>query len=132
MKKNKTLKVVVILPQDNIIQMQLINNDLKSFYETLKCDTIDIVRYKINGKYFRIICDDTGLLKFNPIPSLMTLDCQPILVGNLIITGDELTLDGNLTSLTDKEIQFILDERNIVTSIDLITNEVTSCLINGS
>ncbi len=95
-----------------------INGDLDSFYKILDCSCIDIVRRRIGGRYkktFEIVCDDEGLFRApQKISAINNLgDAQ--IVGPIFIVG--LTdLDGNLTSLTEHDVAYILSKvQNIST-----------------
>lgn len=79
---------------------------LEDYYKLIRCRTIDITNRMIAGKRFDIICDDEGLFTENPKISAINDNGEPQLVGNLIITG-EADGDGNLTDLTDADIQHI-------------------------
>ena len=96
-------------------------SELEDYYRLIGCDCIDIVARKIGDKYLEIICDDEGLLKENPRISAVDKNMKPTLVGNLLIAGptDE---DGELTSLTDKDIELI--KNNLLSAItpDGLTN----------
>ena len=96
-------------------------SELEDYYRLIGCDCIDIVARKIGDKYLEIICDDEGLLKENPRISAVDKNMKPALVGNLLIAGstDE---DGELTSLTDKDIELI--KNNLLSAItpDGLTN----------
>ncbi len=88
-------------------------NSLKDYYRLIDCSTIDIVKRKIAGKYYEIICDDEGLLKENPKISAIDDMGQPMLVGNLIIAG-EANEDGNLTDLLDTDIVYIRENIHLM------------------
>ena len=81
-------------------------NGLRDYYRLIDCSTIDIVKRRIAGKHYEIICDDEGLLKENPKISAIDDMGQPMLVGNLIIAG-EADENGNLTDLSDADITHI-------------------------
>ncbi len=82
-------------------------DELKSFYEFIGCETVDIVRRQIGGRTYHIICDDTGLFKEKPILSATDIMFNPELVGNLIITG-ESDIEGDLHGVTLDEAKYIL------------------------
>lgn len=89
-----------------------IDDTLDSFYKILDCSCIDIVRRRIGGrckKAFEIVCDDEGLFrdpqKISAIDNLGTAQ----LVGNIFITGLS-DGDGNLTSLTEYDVAYILSK----------------------
>jgi len=92
-------------------------SELEDYYRLMEVDIIDIVARKINGKYYDIICDDEGLLKEQPIPTVFDTEKQPMLFGNIIIAGlaDE---EGNMTDLTDEDIVRITNSLGIVRLID--------------
>lgn len=87
-----------------------IKNDLDTYYKMIQCNCIDIVERKIGGKVFDIVLDDEGLLKENPIPSMIEKNGRIMLVGNLLICHHDN--NGNLTSL-DKEDKDLI-EKNII------------------
>ncbi len=80
--------------------------ELEFFYEHLTCDVIDITERRINGEYFKIVCDDEGALKNFPIVSAINSNMDPMLFGNLMFfRGDPDT--GELVGLTDEDIEHI-------------------------
>ncbi len=93
-----------------------IENTLKAFYETLKCELIEIPRRQINGKYFDIICDEEGLLKGRSTIAV-TFDDEGHdvegLVGSLLIVNSND--EGETVGLTDEEIALIMDKSNFKT-----------------
>ena len=102
----------------NVLQGELpkivdIKDDLKTYYELLKCDTIDIVTRTIEGKNFSVVCDDEGLLVEKPIVSAIDKNKKCQFVGNLIFCGMP-TDEGEMTSLTEDEIKTILSNLYIV------------------
>ena len=103
------MKVVYLNVKDGK-QPEIIDipDELETFYKLIKCDTIDIVRRKIGGKEYHIICDDEGLFDQPAIPSLINHNYGVDLVGNLIICNcDE---QGELQSLTDVEAERIINQ----------------------
>jgi len=101
-------------------------NGLEDYYRLMEVDIIDIVARKINGKYYDIICDDEGLFKEQPIPTMFDTNKQPMIVGNIIIAGlaDE---EGNMTDLTDEDIVRITSSMGTVTLID---GRTSACIMN--
>lgn len=101
------VKVLVLDVIDNkgFYEAEVDNDNLKTFYDALKCDCFDITTRKIDGRYFDIFCDDVGLFADNPIPSAVDSNLQPVLVGNLIFANHDK--EGRTTSLTDEEIRHI-------------------------
>lgn len=82
-----------------------LDGSLDSYYNALDCDCFDIVRRKIGGKYFDIMCDDEGLLKDKPVPSAYDSDGNVAFVGNLLVVKHDKS--GNTVSLTNNEIAHI-------------------------
>lgn len=99
----------------NVTEVQA--SELEDYYRLMEIDTIDIVTREINGKYYDIICDDEGLLKEHPIPTVFDIDRKPMIFGNIIIAGlaDET---GNMTDLTDEDIVKIENSLGIVRFFD--------------
>ena len=81
---------------------------MEDYYKLIDCETIDIVNRDINGNCYDIICDDEGTFKENPRISAIDDMWQPMLVGNLIICGTA-NEEGNMTDLSDKDIDFIME-----------------------
>lgn len=79
---------------------------LEQYYELLNCQLVDIVNRRIGRKRFEIICDDEGTFKEDCKISAINNLGQPMLVGSLLICG-KADMEGELTSLTDKEITYI-------------------------
>lgn len=101
------VKVLVLDVIDNkgFYETEVDNDNLKTFYDALKCDTFDITTRRIDGRYFDIFCDDIGLFADNPIPSAVDSNLQPVLVGNLIFANHDK--EGYTIGLTDEEIRHI-------------------------
>lgn len=76
----------------------LFQSNLQFYYKLLRVQLIDIREFELEGKFFDAICDDEGLLKEKPIPSMFDEKGEPVLVGNLLIcrnnpeTGIEIEL----------------------------------------
>lgn len=101
-------------------------NELDDYYRLLEVDTIDIVTRKINGKYFDIVCDDEALFKTYPVPTVFDTDKQPMIFGNIIIAG--LADDaGNMTDLTDEDINRICENLGMIRFVD---GSKHACLVN--
>lgn len=103
------MKAIYLNVQENetpkIIEIE---DNLNTYYELIKCRSIDIVRRRIAGKLFEIICDDEALLIQNPKISAINDFGQPMLSGNLIIVGETITEEGDLTGLTNDEVEHII------------------------
>lgn len=76
----------------------LFQSNLQFYYKLLRVQLIDIREFELEGKFFDAICDDEGLLKDKPVPSMFDEKGEPVLVGNLLIcrnnpeTGIEIEL----------------------------------------
>lgn len=96
------IKVIIIKP--GTIEEKEIDDDLKTMYGIIHCDTIDIVSRKIHKKTFSFVCDDEALLKEAPkICASSYYTCEN-LYGTIIIAkpdGEELK------SLNEEDIRLI-------------------------
>lgn len=98
-----------INPEKHIACEKTIKDTLPDFYKLLDCELIDIVRRKIGGVYYDVVCDDEGLFKNPCFPSALTDDGQVALVGSLFICfGNDNT--GELESLSDYHIASIFNK----------------------
>lgn len=76
-------------------------SNLQFYYKLLRVELIDIREFELEGKFFDAICDDEGLLKDKPVPSMFDRNGKPVLVGNLLIcrnnpeTGIEVELSND-------------------------------------
>lgn len=91
-------------------EKRTIEDDLPSYYDLIKCDGIDIVTRKICGYPVRVVCDDLGLINGRKISGIELYSNCVMFVGNLVLTGMEDAF-GDLTSLSDKAINTILNDR---------------------
>jgi hypothetical protein len=120
---NKTIQVLVFKAQEGLkencsnasnIEVKAIENTLSAFYDEIGCQFIEIVKTKIRGKYYNVVCDEEGLNKENPIPTVLTArNPYEKIVGTVIITGVE-DEHGDLTSLTDEDIDNISNRMKLV------------------
>ena len=104
---------VVIINRDAegnlIVKDQIIDDTLKTYYNLLNCNTIDIVIRTI--KHFRacFVVDDEYLLKGAPKQPPVAIfkgDGMEEIYGALVITGTS-DREGNLTSLSDFQVELI-------------------------
>lgn len=66
-----------------------------------------IVRRKIGDLTVEIVCDDEGTFVEHPkVSAVDALFGLPSLYGNLLVAGGEV-IDGELTELTEKEIEYL-------------------------
>lgn len=96
--ENKQPEVMEIEPENDV------------FHRLIGCESIDIVRRYISGKWYRVICDDEGRLKSRPKLSMADTMLDYPIAGNLIIAGIEDKF-GELTSLTDADVESICQRK---------------------
>ena len=102
------IKAFYIDPETDTAEPRMIEDSLDTFYDLLRCRTIDIVTRKIGirGRAFDIICDDEGTFADDPKISAIDNLGRAMLVGALLIVGPADD-DGELTSLTSGDIRLI-------------------------
>lgn len=81
-------------------------NGLEDYYKYIGCSVIDIVRRKIGDLTVEIVCDDEGTFAEHPKVSGIDIVGKACLFGNLLVAGGKV-IDGDLTELTEKEIDYI-------------------------
>ena len=96
-------------------------NGLDDYYRLIGCRTIDIVSRTIGDVKVEIVLDDEGALANNPKISAIDIDGTPMLFGNLLVASGRVTEDGELTELTQEEIDEIMD--NIATTTTSVYKE---------
>lgn len=106
MKKERAILLKVSAKKDG--EVIALPKTLEDICAALEVDTIDIVRRKINGKPYHIICDDEGFLRKNIIASGVYSFGIMAFVGNLIICSGKCTPDGKLIGLSAKDIENVL------------------------
>ena len=84
-------------------------NGLDDYYRLIGCRCIDIIHRRIGDVEVEIVIDDEGLLVENPKVSAISVDGTPMLFGNLLIASGRVTDDGELTELTEYEVDEIMD-----------------------
>lgn len=109
-----------------------INFELDTFYKLVQCNTIDIVKSKVNGIDVEIIVDDEGLFVKDPILSCVRKSSEfdkfvPALYGNLLITGPA-DREGDLTALSDDVIE-ILVEQGFIQVVNPKTRQIHNVLV---
>ena len=92
-------------------------NTLADYYKLIGCRTIDIVHRTIGDNIeVEIVIDDEGALVESPKPSGIDVTGTPALYGNLLIASGRVTDDGELTELTEAEIDEIMDNLATITT----------------
>ena len=84
-------------------------NTLDDYYRLIGCDYVDIIHRRIGDVEVEIVLDDEGLLVEDPKPSGISVNGSIMLWGNLLIASSRVTDDGELTELTEEEIDEIMD-----------------------
>ena len=91
-------------------------NGLDDYYELIGCRTIDIIHRRIGDVEVEIVLDDEGALVENPKVSAIGIDGTPMLCGNLLVASGRVTDDGELTELTETEVEEIKDNVATITT----------------
>ena len=91
-------------------------NGLDDYYKLIGCKYIEIIHLRIGDVEVEIVCDDEGLLVNAPKPSRISVDGTPVLFGNLLIASGRVTDDGELTELTEEEVDEIMNNVATITT----------------
>lgn len=91
-------------------------NTLADYYNLIGCDYVDIIHRRIGDVEVEIVLDDEGILVNAPKPSGINVDGTPVLFGNLLIASGRVTDDGELTELTEEEVDEIMDNVATITT----------------
>lgn len=106
--KRKRITAVLVDTAKEVFGIVNVPDELETFYALLGCSCIDITVRKIGTKTVEIICDDEGLFKEPYKISAINNLGQAQLVGSILIVGPADS-EGNLTSLSSKDANYILD-----------------------
>ena len=109
------MKMLMIDVENRKVEM-VEANGLKDYYKLIGCRCIDIVRRTIGDVEVEIVLDDEGFLVENPKPSGIDVTSTPALYGNLLIASGRVTDDGELTELTEAEIDEIMGNVATITT----------------
>lgn len=116
--------------QLNIIELE--KDHLKQFYKILQCDHIDIIRLKVETKYFDFIIDDIGKWEHKePTAFIYKNDLNNYLdyiAGDCLITQVKKET-GETIPLTNEEIEFIKSHFIIAKYEDYKSNQEKEALI---
>ena len=107
-----------------MLMLDVVNKDVKmveanglgDYYNLIGCEYVDIIHRRIGDVEVEIVLDDEGLLVENPKPSGISVDGTPMLFGNLLIASGRVTEEGELTELTEEEIDEIMDNVATITT----------------
>ena len=91
-------------------------NGLDDYYKLIGCKYVDIIHRWIGDVEVEIVLDDEGLLVNAPKPSGISVDGTPVLFGNLLIASGRVTDDGELTELTEEDVDEIMDNVATITT----------------
>lgn len=109
---NDKITGVLIDVIKNEMKEVTIDNTVEELRRILNCDTIDIIAREINGVDVLIVCDDCGLLKKNPIPSIICFKNKEVIAGNVFICDFDGVED--ICSLSEYKIKRVLDAHHNV------------------
>ena len=91
-------------------------NNLDDYCNLIGCRTIDLISCSIGNVRVEMVIDDEGTLVENPKISAIGIDGTPLLFGNLLVASGRVTEDGELTELTEAEIDEIKDNVAMITT----------------
>ena len=98
---------ILIDVEKGTVEPVLFQSNLKFYYKLLRVELIDIREFELEGQFFDAICDDEGLLKEKPLPSMFDENGEPVLVGNLLICRNDPET-GFEKELTNEDAQLIM------------------------
>lgn len=108
------MKMLLIDVENN--KVKVVEADgLEDYYRYIGCSTIDIVRRQIGDLVVEIVCDDEATFVDYPKVSAIDKEGYPCLFGNLLIASSRI-IDGNLTPLTEGEIEYLKHHIAVVTT----------------
>ena len=91
-------------------------NTLADYYNLIGCRTVDIVSRTIGDVRVAIVLDDEGALVEHPKVSAIDIDGTPMMFGNLLVASGRVTEDGELTELTEEELDEIKENVAMITT----------------
>jgi hypothetical protein len=88
---------------------EVINDDLKTFYKEISCDTIDILTRGVGPKTYCIICDDNWLMDHEARIEDVLSYCPhgECIFGKSILIAGCSDSNGDITSLKDEDVENI-------------------------
>lgn len=102
----------VYVDPDNFVKEHTIENDIHEYHRLLDCDCFDVTSVKVNGVYYDVFCDDEGLFKSHPKPSIADIKGNVRVVGKCFFAGHDE--DGNTVSLERGDIKSIMNRIRMV------------------
>ena len=114
----KEVKIMkfLFLDVDNREVKMVEANELDDYYRLIGCRTLDIISRSIGDIRVEIVIDDEGALFEHPKVSAIDINGTPMLYGNLLVASGRVTDDGELTELTQEEIDEIMDNIATITT----------------
>jgi hypothetical protein len=100
-----------------------VESNIYAWYELLNCDMVEMPERKIENKYFTFICDEEGLLKSEPIISVMGADGSAMITGSILICNWE---EGDITDLTEEDIKLI--SKHVRQLIDFSSGQILNVI----
>ena len=91
-------------------------NGLDDYYKFIDCNYVDIIHRRIGDVEVEIVIDDEGALVENPKISAIDVTGEPMLFGNLLVASGRVTDDGELTELTQDEVDALMDNISTITT----------------
>lgn len=93
-----------------------IDDKLDDYYKHIRCELIDIVRRKINGKTYTIVVDDEGIERLPAAFSFST--ARDFLFGPVIVTnecGPELVglMPDDISRIRQRILNIVINESEI-------------------
>jgi hypothetical protein len=101
------IEVVVVKPDEAVPKLELIENDLETFQQTVGGGYVECVSLQLWGRQLDLWCDDEGLLKGLP-PNRPLPELRQWIHGTFFITG-AANLKGDSTSVPSALIPMVID-----------------------
>jgi hypothetical protein len=101
------IEVVVVKADDPVPKLELIENDLETFQQTVGGGLVQCVPLHCGGRLLNLWCDEEGLLKGLP-PNRPVLELRQWIHGTFFITG-QTSRGGDSTSVPSALIPWVID-----------------------
>ena len=115
----------VFVDPDSFVMVHEVENDIDEYHRLLDCDTFDVTGVRVNGVRYDVFCDDEGLFKSNPKPSIADPKGNVRIVGKCFFAGHDES--GETISLTRAECKGILDRVRMVVDRSGRYYEIVMC-----
>lgn len=101
------LRSLILKVSDGTFAVKYVDNTLDAIHRVLGYDYFTVSHVTVEGKRYVVLCDDDGLLKEEPIPSVISSRGAIRLVGNLMFLSENE--DGSeFVSLGAKDVLSII------------------------